>query len=368
MITDIVGFNQTLYNQWVGWAECYDQFHVNLSKKSKCAAIYKIPCNPILLIFCGNLIINYYFIMPHTAKNHIQNRKKVCILCMKKTRKTMRTVSELVVCQLRAHVVGLENYNPDDPQLPEAICGTCRIYLAKTANGIKDSTCLPYLINYEAMIVSFNKNSTECICLICQIARKKVPQEKICLKRPVKDKRRPKLPRLNHVETIEIDCDDIDANISEPGPSIGTDQINEMRSVVGLSRRQTKKCAQFIRSNLGRKSIEPNVDFSLDSKKAILKDHFFFESMEMDVKENIEERIVVICHDIEDILSKVINHRNIDPYNHLVKIGIDGGQDFLKICMSVTNIDSEKQHSALAIFKEDGIKKILLLGIAVEVK
>ena len=52
-------------------------------------------------------------------------------------RKATHTVSEVVACQLRMHVVGLDNYGPADPQLPEGICGSCRINLVQIAKRTK---------------------------------------------------------------------------------------------------------------------------------------------------------------------------------------------------------------------------------------
>ena len=72
--------------------------------------------------------------MPKPAKNHMQNRFKVCILCM---RKAPHIISKLVAGQLRLQVQGLENYDPEDPKLPQGICNTCRANLAKITNGKK---------------------------------------------------------------------------------------------------------------------------------------------------------------------------------------------------------------------------------------
>ena len=93
--------------------------------------------------------------MPYHAKSHMQNRKKVCIICM---RKAKCTISELVAQQLRLHIVDLENYDCEDPQLPQGICGTCRVTLGKITTGTKDTTHLPDIFNYKAFIVSFTKD------------------------------------------------------------------------------------------------------------------------------------------------------------------------------------------------------------------
>ena len=84
----------------------------------------------------------------------MQNRQKICILCM---RKATCIISEVVACQLRIYVLGLENYGPGDPQLPESICGACRIKLGKIAKGQKEATSLPNIFNYKSIIVSYDE-------------------------------------------------------------------------------------------------------------------------------------------------------------------------------------------------------------------
>ncbi|CAL4104141.1 unnamed protein product, partial [Meganyctiphanes norvegica] len=62
--------------------------------------------------------------------------------------------------------------------------------------------------------------------------------------------------KLNNAETKNAqDCDVEGADIPQPGPSISADNINEMRTVLGLSGRQTIKCVKMLRPNLGRNSV-----------------------------------------------------------------------------------------------------------------
>ena len=85
-----------------------------------------------------------YSIMPHHARNHMQNRKRVCILCMKKG---LDKITHLILERIYELVVGLENYDPSDPQFPHAICGNCRHILTDISMGKKlPPVCLEYLI------------------------------------------------------------------------------------------------------------------------------------------------------------------------------------------------------------------------------
>lgn len=45
--------------------------------------------------------------------------------------------------------------------------------------------------------------------------------------------------------------------------------------------------------------------------------------------------MLVYCHDIEALVTHVLNIREYDPFNHLVRIGLDGGGGMFKIVMNV---------------------------------
>ena len=127
----------------------------------------------------------------------------------------------------------------------------------------------------------------------------------------------------------------------------------------------------MLRSNLGRNSVESNIDFSLNSRKEIFKGHLFCESHDMDIlgtNKIKEKRSVVVCKDLEVLLYEIIKYRDIDQNKHLVKIGIDGGQQFLKICLSLVSLDDIKPKPLQGVFNDDGVKKILILGIAENIK
>ena len=80
----------------------------------------------------------------------------------------------------------------------------------------------------------------------------------------------------------------------------------------------------------------------------------------MDIKKNKENRTVILCHNVEEILLEIIKH--------FVKIGIDGGQGFLKICMVVNYLNLEEQKSPHIKFSLDSVKKIFILALAENVK
>ena len=63
-------------------------------------------------------------------KNHEQNRSKVCLVCFDKgTKSSMALITGVQL--RRIHDFFLEDYNVNNPELPNAICSCCRKKLEK---------------------------------------------------------------------------------------------------------------------------------------------------------------------------------------------------------------------------------------------
>ena len=75
--------------------------------------------------------------------------------------------------------------------------------------------------------------------------------------------------------------------------------------------------------------------------------------------------MLVYCHDVEALVTYVLEDRQYDPYNHLVRIGLDGGGGMFKIVMNI--IDTTGLHST-GPFKDTGVKRILLLAVVEGIK
>ena len=74
--------------------------------------------------------------MPNHSRAHDENRKILCILCMKKDK------DHRILCSQMAEMIKnylIDGLNPDDKRLPHVICTTCRNILLEYKKG--DFTC-----------------------------------------------------------------------------------------------------------------------------------------------------------------------------------------------------------------------------------
>ena len=83
-------------------------------------------------------------------------------------------------------------------------------------------------------------------------------------------------------------------------------------------------------------------------------------------KDNFEH--VAICNNLDQLIYRMIQERNIDENNVLIRIGLDGGGGFLKVCLSVFDFGQTKKSRLGERFKDRGIKKVMIIGIVPEMQ
>ena len=96
---------------------------------------------------------------------------------------------------------------------------------------------------------------------------------------------------------------------------------------LSISTSQTLKMATAMRKETGRASVEPNLRQAImerDGRMEGLFSHVVLTSRDAPV-------CAIVCNDVSDLLQHVVRHRQVDPHDHSVKVGIDGGGGMLKV-------------------------------------
>ena len=77
------------------------------------------------------------------------------------------------------------------------------------------------------------------------------------------------------------------------------------------------------------------------------------------------DKHVVLCNDLDGLIDKVIRCRNLHEDNTLICIGIDGGGGFLKICLSIFDLNepSSSTKTLAKKFKDSGVKKVFIIAV-----
>ena len=137
------------------------------------------------------------------------------------------------------------------------------------------------------------------------------------------------------------------------------------------STRNTHMLAQDLRAVVGRRSIESNLKDVLYEQQHRLDEYFEtkelrFTKLDKETKQKINYKdYAVLCKDVNGLIDYIMAERELHDDNTLIRIGLDGGRGFMKICLSVFDINNstESKKTFAKKFKNSGVKKLFILAI-----
>ena len=157
---------------------------------------------------------------------------------------------------------------------------------------------------------------------------------------------------------------------------ISNSTFMKLRSQLNLSGRKAVLATRLLKKELGIK-LEPYFQELLIKKGHELDSFFDYEEMEFEssVQESVgkgkkvrklTKRVVVYCLNIEDLVKYIMVKREYESKidELLVKIGLDSGRGFLKLCMTVEEDEKTYDKKTASKFKDSGVKRLLIIAIA----
>lgn len=175
------------------------------------------------------------------------------------------------------------------------------------------------------------------------------------------------------------------ANVYVPKYStiFSVDDMNKLRNDMNLSNNQTRQLSKHIRSASGyRRIIQPRIRESLYAENHQLDQLFEVKSIPFVKKEKNmivpSEKHTVYCVNPNKLRDFIVNSRNYEDEELLLKVAVDGGGGFMKVCLSVQRLQDQnlqcdersllKQGVAPKTLKDSSVKKIMILAIAPDVQ
>ena len=153
--------------------------------------------------------------------------------------------------------------------------------------------------------------------------------------------------------------------------SISGESLSTIGTNMDLSIRKTKELAQNLRSTTGcRGIVQPYSIAKVQDDRHRLDEFFVNETMffVQEDKGNIQKfhEHAVVCNNLNGLIDEVIRHRNIQVSDMFIRIGLDGGGGFFKLCLSIFDVNSPESviTKAAKKYKDTGVKKVLLIAIS----
>ena len=346
--------------------------------------------------------------------DHDRCREKVCVVCV---RKATRGLSERDIELIKAHA--RPEYEATDPLFPSGLCNGCYMLLRKKEKNPEVSLSVTPFVPDCTMKLRSMEN---CPCSICSVAKatclfnqtrnmkKKrgrpmlssstsTPKSviKICTLcltevyqgcRHQCSQQRHREKKLDNLQKLAGSPKSLETslghNYSEQkrkstedggGPKrklfLSLDDMCVIRKNMDLSTRQTRELAHYLRVATSRDAVESGVNQRLRNQNHELDDLFghemmlFVEEEKNKIKRKFREHAVVV-KDVNELIRTVLEKRKIDKKDALIRVGLDGGGGFLKICLSAFDIKSSepvKGNKMAKKFKDSGVKKVFILAI-----
>ena len=126
---------------------------------------------------------------------------------------------------------------------------------------------------------------------------------------------------------------------------ISHEDLKALQLRMGCSDKKLMAINQFLASVLGQKKLEPYLKDALTARNNEMKDFFSVSNMTFTKGPKAKTEMVerpVITADIPALVTFLINSRGLDPDNHTLQLGLDGGQSILKICLLVREAVGEE--------------------------
>lgn len=167
---------------------------------------------------------------------------------------------------------------------------------------------------------------------------------------------------------------------------ISTSDMCKIQVDLGLSSRQTIRLASHLRTTTkNRNFIEPHLKTVLVDNNRCLSDFFAIEDAEFRTGKgdgSCVTRTIAYCNDLKNLTEYICEARNLDLTDPsiCIKIGIDGGGGFLKVCLNIYSCDDfecaagDGKRSCYSdgiapkLFKNTSVKKLFILAIAPDVE
>ena len=152
--------------------------------------------------------------------------------------------------------------------------------------------------------------------------------------------------------------------------TFSNEKISDIQRDLNLSTRKTLCLAKHIRS-ASQIPVESHLQQHLYEQDHMVDSFFetrrllFFKKEKNEIKER-SHRWVVLCKNVQSFIDWIFSKRHQENEETLIKIGVDGGGQFLKFVLSVIPL-SEDVHKNPA-FKYSSVKRLFLLAIVPNVQ
>ena len=148
--------------------------------------------------------------------------------------------------------------------------------------------------------------------------------------------------------------------------SLSHKNLLDVQTELNLSDRKTLTLAKSVRKSAGSKSVESHLKRALEDRGKILMPFFDRFQCLLQIKEKEQkdptyvEKQIIFVKNLKEFIKFISDKRHFEET--YMKVGIDGGGEFLKMCINMTSGECSKLQGDNK-FLNSGVKKLFIIGI-----
>ena len=153
-------------------------------------------------------------------------------------------------------------------------------------------------------------------------------------------------------------------NEDRENPKVSNEFMMQLQNTISCSDLDTLKIGRCFRVFFGQRNMEPGLKAALTRRNRSLEDIFRVEQVEFETTKD-EETVIkpAVVADVPALITLLLHERELDPSHHQLHIGLDGGQDVLKVLLLVCQaVGDEPPEKRAGDFKLTSAKKIMIIG------
>ena len=145
--------------------------------------------------------------------------------------------------------------------------------------------------------------------------------------------------------------------------TVSFETIKELQLNLDLSKRGTKKLISSLKKSA---KVETGIHDHLERAEKELAENYHIKTCTFETSsKETETRNLILVKDVPSFIADIMKKRDIDPETAVIRVGMDGGGGFFKICVNV--FDPEEYTFEGEDYADAGVQKIQFLAIVQEI-
>ena len=149
--------------------------------------------------------------------------------------------------------------------------------------------------------------------------------------------------------------------------TVSTAALIGIQNQTSLSNNKVRQLASYLNTVVPKVKVEKNFQQNFAEQGKILEKFFTSTKDQLMKKEDFIDRDVVYCPNLEELVWFILDQRRLAPPESLIKISLDGGGSFFKVCLQVVNLSNSSPEAKRGEYLSTGVKKIFIIAIVEDI-